>query len=242
VATEPARERFVRWHLEELLVKQPGLRLVSGPSGWVRLAGVLAFAADAPAREQIADEYHIEIDVPDSFPEQLPTVKETQGRIAADFHKLEDGSLCLGSPTRLLLIARESVTLPRFVDRCVVPYLYGHSYYEKYRTMPFGELEHGATGIRSDFASLFGVGDPGAVAEFVRLTSMRRRQANKQRCPCGSRRRLGRCHNRRVNDLRKRLGRRWFRMWHIAFRARRADTNQEVSTAGPYLNTARAST
>ena len=224
MATEPARERLVRWRLEELLVKQPGLRLVSGPFGCVRLAGVLAFAADAPAREQIADEYHIEIDVPDSFPEQLPSVKETQGRIAADFHKLEDRSLCLGSPTRLLLIARESVTLSRFVDRCVVPYLYGHSYFEKYRTMPFGELEHGATGIRSDFASLFGVGDPGAVAEFVRLTSMRRRQANKQRCPCGSLRRLGRCHNRRVNNLRKRLGRRWFGMWHAAIRAPRSNT------------------
>jgi hypothetical protein len=233
VGTESARERFVRWRLEELLIKHPGLRLVSGRSGWVRLAGLLAFAAEAPTREQISDEYHIEIDVPESFPEHLPSVKETLGRIPADFHKLEGGALCLGSPTRLLLIARESASLPRFVDRCVVPYLYGHSYFEKYRTMPFGELEHGAAGIRNDFTSLFGVEDPNAVAEFVRLTSMRRRQANKARCPCGSLRRLGRCHNRRVNNLRRRLGRKWFRMWHVAFRVPRPIPNRQVSELVP---------
>jgi len=240
VATESVRERFARWRLQELLVKHPTLRLVTAPSGSVRLAGALPFVATAPEREQIADEYQIEIDVPDSFPEQLPSVRETQGRIPADFHRLEGGALCLGSPTRLLLIARESVTLPRFVDRCVVPYLYGHSYFEKYRTMPFGELEHGAAGIRDDFAGLFGVADLRSVPEFIRLTSMRRRQANKERCPCGSLRRLGRCHNRRVNGLRTRLGRRWFRMWHIAFQARRSDTNRRISAPGQSVDTADA--
>jgi hypothetical protein len=227
VAAESVRDRFVRWRLEELLIRQPTLRLVPAPSGWARLAGVLAFVASAPEREQIADEYHIEIDVPDSFPAQIPSVRETQGRIPADFHKLEGGDLCLGSPTRLLLIARESPTLPRFVDRCVIPYLYGYSYFEKYGTMPFGELEHGGAGIRDDFASLFGVGGATAVAEFIRVTSMRRRQANKERCPCGSLRRLGRCHHRRVNGLRKRLGRKWFRMWHAALRSRRVSADRK---------------
>jgi hypothetical protein len=240
VGIESVRDRFVRWRLEELLAKYPGLRLVSGPSGSVRLAGVFAFVAEAPSREQISDEYHIEIDVPESFPQQLPSIKETQGRIPADFHKLEGGALCLGAPTRLLLIARESVSLPRFVDRCVVPYLYGRSYFEKYRTMPFGELEHGAAGIRNDFASLFGVEDRKAAAEFVRLTSMRRRQANKARCPCGSLRRLGRCHNRRVNNLRTRLGRKWFRMWHLALRMPRPIPNRQVSELVPVPSAAGA--
>lgn len=226
MGTESARDRFVRWRLEELLVRYPGLRLDAGPFGFVRVAGVLAFAAAATARAEIADEYEIEMDVPDSFPAHLPSVKETRGRIPVDFHKLQGGALCLGSPTRLLLIARESGTLTRFVDRCVVPYLYGYSCFEKSGTMPFGELEHGAIGIRDDFATLFGVEDTRAGAEFVRLTSMRRRQANKQPCPCGSLRRLGRCHNRNVNNLRNRLGRRWFRMWHAALRASGANARR----------------
>jgi hypothetical protein len=49
------------------------------------------------------------------------------------------------------------------------------------------------------------------LGEFVRLAALRRREANKHPCPCGSGRRLGRCHNRRVNHLRGRLGRSWFR-------------------------------
>ncbi len=228
MATESIRDRFVRWRLEELLIKYPTLRVVPGPPGSVRLAGVLAFVAEIRGREQLADEYQLEIDVPDSFPAGIPSVKETEGRIPPDFHKLEGGALCLGSPTRLRLIARMSATLPRFVDKCVVPYLYGYSYFEKYSTMPFGELEHGAAGIHDDFAALFGVDELTAVAEFIRLTSMRRRQANKERCPCGSFRRLGRCHNRRVNELRGWLGRRWFRMWHVAY-AGRLDANQRVS-------------
>jgi len=41
---------------------------------------------------------------------------------------------------------------------------------------------------------------------------MRKRHANKERCPCGSGDRVGWCHHRQLNRLRKRLGRYWFRM------------------------------
>lgn len=39
------------------------------------------------------------------------------------------------------------------------------------------------------------------------LASMPRRRANKQPCPCRSGRKLGRCHNRKVNALRELVGR-----------------------------------
>ena len=47
--------------------------------------------------------------------------------------------------------------------------------------------------------------------EFLCLTGMKKRVANKHPCPCGSGRRLGRCHCRRVNHLRRTIGRTWFR-------------------------------
>ena len=46
--------------------------------------------------------------------------------------------------------------------------------------------------------------------EFLCLTGMKKRVANKHPCPCGSGRRLGRCHCRRVNHLRRTIGRTWF--------------------------------
>ena len=81
-----------------------------------------------------------------------------------------------------------------------------------YDEAPFGDLAHGAEGIREDLRLLFGVDRESAVLPFVRLVAMRKRHANKRVCPCGSGRRLGRCHNRSVNQLRDRLGRYWFRM------------------------------
>ena len=101
-------------------------------------------------------------------------------------------------------------SLLRFVEKCVIPYLYGRSHFEQYATMPFGELEHGAKGIRQDLAELFGTSRADRMEEFARLTARKRRHANKELCPCASGLRLGRCHHRRVNALRKQLGRLWF--------------------------------
>lgn len=182
------------------------------PNGWVKVAGALAFVAEAPGKERISDIYQIELSIPDGSPEWIPSVRETTGRIPRSFHKLDSGALCLGSPTRLRLILTDSPSILQFVERCVIPYLYGYSYFERHGIMPFGELTHGEEGIREDFAALFGTDRTDSIREFVRLTAMRKRHANKQSCPCGSQRRLGRCHHRRVNTLRHRLGRRWFGM------------------------------
>lgn len=208
--TESLRQQFVRWRLEELLLKYPGLRICPATPRYVRLAGALAFSAEAPGKELIEDEYEIEITIPERFPKWIPSVREMGGRISSTFHKLDDGCLCLGSPTRLLLMLSESSSIVSFVERCVIPYLYGHSFYEKHRIMPFGELLHRQEGIRQDLASLFGIDREDVVPGFVRLASMKKRLANKQPCPCGSNRRLGQCHRLRVNKLRASLGRYWF--------------------------------
>lgn len=207
---EPSRSQFQRWRVEDLLVQYPGLRLCPLTAGQVIVAGVLAFSAETPGKEHIEDEYEVEIAIPEQFPKWIPTVRETRGRIPPSFHKLDDGSLCLGSPTRLLLVLSESPSILAFVERCVVPYLYGYSYYLKHRTMPFGELSHRQEGIHEDLAAIFGIERVEAVRGFLRLASMKKRQANKRPCPCGSNRRLGKCHRLRVNDVRSRLGRYWF--------------------------------
>jgi len=208
--TESLRRQFENWRIEELLCKYPGLRLRPVTASQVKVAGVLVFSAEAPGKELIEDEYEIEIAIPERFPKWIPTVRETRGRIPPNFHKLDDGSLCLGSPTRLLLMLSESPSILAFVERCIVPYLYGYSYYMKHGTMPFGELSHRQQGIHEDLAAIFGIEQVEAARGFVRLASMKKRRANRRPCPCGSNRRLGKCHRLRVNDLRSRLGRYWF--------------------------------
>jgi hypothetical protein len=106
--------------------------------------------------------------------------------------------------------SRCSQSILSFVEHCLIPYLYGYSYFEQHGTLPFGELPHRGEGIHEDLADLFGVRTD-TVADFVRVAALKKGIANKRLCPCGSALRVGKCHHMRINDLRKRLGRQWFR-------------------------------
>lgn len=212
-----ARERFRRIGLEALLAAHPGLRAQPFVNGELRLRGEVEFDAEASGYHRISDSFEIELSVPDDFPDELPSARDLTGRVPKSFHTHpDDGTLCLGSPTRQRLALVGNPTLLTFMTKCVVPYLYGFAHKEKHGTLPFGELDHGNAGLLADFAALFGV-TPTNAAEMVRLASLKRRIANKYRCPCGSGSRLGRCHNRRVNRLRSELGRHWFRAEYARF-------------------------
>jgi hypothetical protein len=192
-------------------VRQPGLRIVPAASDLV-VAGSLAFTAQIPGKVQISDCYHIEFRIPETFPRTIPGVFETGGRIPLSYHNLQDGSLCLGSETRLRLMLSEGLSLVSFTDRCLIPYLYRFLYLKIYGKAPSEDLEHGVSGIKEDLRQLFRVKRESEVLQFVRLLGMRKRHANKEVCPCGSGDRVGRCHHRLLNRLRKRLGRYWFRI------------------------------
>jgi hypothetical protein len=233
------RDRLSRWRIPELLAKYSGLRLLPSVDGLTRIAGRLDFAAQAPGLELIEESYDVEITVPHDFPTSIASVRETAGRIPATYHTLTDGSLCLGSRIRVRLIASASPSVLRFVERCVVPYLYGHSYFGKHGAMPFGELEHGEYGTLQDLASLFGTTDLIKGAAFARLVTMKKRRANKRPCPCGSQLRLGRCHNKNVNRLRDRLGRAAFQreLQKILAEMKRASSKPAQTTPLPATRT-----
>lgn len=164
-----------------------------------------------PKGTTISDTFDVDIEVPVEFPRQVPNVRETGCRIPKDFHTHPDGTLCLGAPTRLLLLIQKAQTLPGFIDSCVVPYFYGFSHREQHGALPFGELDHGLPGIFNDLMQLFDVRSIDAVIPMLRLASIPKREANKQKCPCGSGRLTRKCHNIVLNHLRSSLGRSHFR-------------------------------
>lgn len=207
---ESVRERFSRWRLEELLRRYPGLRIIPIKDDELILSGKVAFRLQGPDHGPIEDAYTIEIRVPPDFPERVPTAEEVSGRIPEEFHKLDANRLCLASPTELRLKLALSPTLLTFVEKFVIPYLFSFSYFTQHGMMPFGELEHGSKGIYQYLGDLFDAPAHPGIEQFVLLAAMKKRLANKQPCPCRSGRRLGRCHHRRINRLRDRLGRGWF--------------------------------
>lgn len=202
-------ERYRKWNVDEVLEKYQQLRIRPAVEG-CRLTGYVAFTVSIEHLEDLSDTYQVDIRVPNLFPKKLPKVWEMKQRIPKSFHTNPDGSLCLGSRTRQRLAMGRSSLILSFIEECLIPFLYGYTYYEKYNILPFGELDHGDKGILQDYKELFCVQNEKAAKHMVRLASMKRGEANKQTCPCGSEKRLGKCHNRIVNKLRMQLGRTWF--------------------------------
>jgi hypothetical protein len=213
---EAALSRHDRWRLSALLRQYPTLRIEPSRGDELVLAGKMPFHATGPDGITISDVYSVELSIPSTFPRSLALVRETEGRIPLRYHKLEGNYLCLGTPTEQRLVLATSPTLPFFVSRLLVPYLYGYSYFERYGSMPFGEEDHGDQGIRDHLGRLFHAPATEGVEEFLRLASLKKRSANKFLCPCGSGQRLGRCHNRCVNRLRRSLGTGWFRAEYLS--------------------------
>lgn len=229
-------ERDRRWQLSELLQAHPGLRIVPSADDTLVLAGEIRFRLQGPKHGPIEDAYTVELRIPPRFPEELPAARETGGRIPATFHHFVSGELCLGAQTALRLELLPSPTLPAYVEKCVISYLLGHSYYAKHGEMPFGELSHEPDGILDYFAELFDITDRRDAFECIRLTSLKKRVANKQPCPCHSGRRLGQCHHRRVNELREQLGRDWFERERRLVQAQLEDAKPAAAPAWPRLD------
>jgi hypothetical protein len=203
-------QRYEEWELGALLAKYPDLRVHASGGNDLVLAGSVAFRVAAPNGVIIEDAYSVELSIPPGFPSTNPRAYECDARIPYDYHKLEGNYLCLGAPTALRMTLTLSPTLLTFLEVLVIPYLAGYSYFALHGETLYGELDHGSAGIRQYLGELFHSKTTEWCEEFVRLASLKKRNANKLPCPCLSGRRLGKCHNRIVNALRKRLGRKWF--------------------------------
>lgn len=207
--------------MSQTLRDHPRLRLRPNDSDATVLAGTLRCWADGVGG-LIDEVYRVELWIPPAFPRATPIVFETAGRIPKSFHHLENGALCLGSPTKLRLVLQEVRTIGGFLDAVLVPYLYGYACHERSGAMPFGELAHGAAGLESELLQIFGVARGADVLRLVELAGLRRRDANKHACPCGRGIRLGCCHHLQVNAMRTRLGRSWWRVQADLIRRQRS--------------------
>ena len=209
------------WGVDELLDRYPGLALrPTKERGTLVIGGELQFSATGgKGGVCVTDSFSVEITVPSTFPAEPPVARETAGRVPKTFHTNPDGTLCLGSPLRLQMEVRRKPSLLGFVDRCLIPYLYGYAHHERGAALPFGELDHGSPGLLFEYRHLLGVKDNRTCVGLLSLVGEKKRIANKRPCPCGSGRRVGRCHHRKLNRLRMSAPRHWFRR-HAATLAR----------------------
>ncbi len=182
--------------LEEFLNDQPLISIRPSNGNPLLLEGDFQFCAEYEGYPRINDTYNLHISIPQEFPRRVPTATEIGGRIphVNDFHVNSDGTLCLGSRIRLMAQLQTEPTILGFSKKCVVPYLYAMSLKLTHnRDFIFGELRHGIDGELDDYRELFGLKLNAQVSPALFCLLKKKRIANKMPCPCGCRRRLGKC-------------------------------------------------
>lgn len=153
------------------------------------------------------DFYQLLAGIAVGFPAEEPWVFEKGGRIprTADRHVFpKDGNCCLGVWEEWLLTSPDH----RFETYLTGPmhdYFVSQTYYEVNGVWPFGERSHGMLGVLEAYADLLGIApDAKIITNYLRLLS-RQQIKGHAFCPCGSGRRLRRCHSNDLHRLTRKI-------------------------------------
>lgn len=200
--------------LDPFLKDYPEMRILPTVGDTVKLSGTFSFSGEMKNFVDIVDSYELEIVVPSGFPSEVPTVTEIKNKIPRDnhHHVNPDGTLCLGSPVRLLMKTAKGQNLVGFADNCLVPYLYAISHKMKFGAFPAGELAHGSPGALQDYVELFGLYSEKQALIALTYLCYKKNRVNKKPCPCGCGKRLGACrYHFKLLTFRRLTSRSWFR-------------------------------
>ncbi len=191
----------LRNDIDLFLNAQPGMALKPSLDGCVHIKGRFRLSASSEGAPAVEDAFQLHIKIVRHYKEQLPLVYETAERVPTDgnHHVNPDGSLCLGAPIRLHKILGKNFSLTDFVELCVVPFLYSISLAEAgHQRFQFGELAHGVKGLIDDYFKLFGCSSREALKRYLHTLTLKKRLANKQRCPCNCGRKLVKCRTHKA--------------------------------------------
>ncbi len=165
------------------------------------VSGALPFEASANGLETIRESFEIELTIPNGFPETLPRVEDVGGRIGADYgHRNPGGTLCLAVPVEQRRVFFEQPTLLGFVNRLVIPYLYGYCFWKKHGRHPFDEAAHGNEGILRHYVDTLGLRDDLAALAVICFLFEHGYRGHHE-CPCGSVLRVRACHGPALRAL-----------------------------------------
>ena len=184
--------------LAALRVRYPGLHIEQCRPG-LSVRGKISFSMEHKTHT-VEDTFDLELRIPSDYPKKPPSAYETKGRLNGYDHLFPDGRLCLGAPVDVCMRFAKQPTLLSFVEELVVPFLFAFSYKNQYGEMPFGELTHGVEGLLDYYADFFGT--PKEVTVYLLMCLAGGYRQPHSLCPCGSGRKLRKCHGPRLDTLR----------------------------------------
>lgn len=191
----------LRRQIVELTGVHKGLANVIEHDAETIVSGALPFEASADGLETITESFEIELTIPRDFPETLPRVKETGDRIGTDYeHRNPSGTLCLAVSVEQRRVFFEQPTLLGFVNRLVIPYLYGYCFWNKHGRHPFDEAAHGYEGILRHYMRTLGLRDDLSALTVISFLFEHGYRGHHD-CPCGSGLRVRGCHGQALLAL-----------------------------------------
>ncbi|MES9999174.1 MAG: hypothetical protein ABW125_07210 [Candidatus Thiodiazotropha lotti] len=187
--------------ITELQNTHQGLSNVTEKDDEIIVSGSLAFEASADGFETITSAFDIELIIPFDYPKSLPRAYETSGEIAREYeHVFDDKKLCLAVPIEERRIFQLVPTLLGFVNRLLVPYLYGYCYWREHKEHPFDESDHGPRGIVQYYREKLELDDDIAVLSVISFLYEHGYRGHHP-CPCGSGAKVRNCHGNAFRDL-----------------------------------------
>lgn len=171
------------------------------------------------------DRYSVEIVLLADYPNTVPLVWETGGKIPrhADHHvNKETGEVCLFVPDEGWKIYPPGTTFLEFLNGPVRNFFLGQSVFRRTGEWPFGQRRHGPAGILEYYAELLGIDEATVILAYLECLS-RPTLKGHWPCPCKSGKRIRDCHRHQINELRTKISR---KLADKSYRSLRNDTDK----------------
>lgn len=155
------------------------------------------------------DEYSVSIELPPRYPDSLPIVRETAGRIPQTLNRhvlITTGTCCVLLPDARWEEHPIGAPFSEYLAGPLRNFFIGQSIVELGGDWPFGERAHGNDARLDYYRELFGTASDTVVRRFLEAVAWPH-QKGRVNCPCGSGRRLRKCCSAKVYDLRTKLPR-----------------------------------
>jgi hypothetical protein len=138
--------------------------------------------------------------IAEGFPQQPPVVYDCSGTIPEEFeHAYIDGHLCLAVDTEMALWLSMDDSIADFLDRFVVNYYFQASRFRRFGDKGDFGRSHGSAGIISFFQEYFEV-DADTARQIIWIVGSGHYRG-RMMCPCGSKKRVGKCHGEKIKAL-----------------------------------------
>ena len=181
----------LRDEIVKLLDSQSSLRMEENNSEYI-IQGVYIYSLDYIGCI-LQGERNIKLIVPKNFPNSIPKfyVFDYPEHIE---HIYEDGNVCLATIGEMIYFLNEMPSLIAFIERFVDAFVYTLDWFEKYKTYPFGDRNHGYKGSMDYYLNDLNLTKEQYKSMVIMIYKNQYR--GHMSCICGSGKKLRDCHGK----------------------------------------------